>query len=139
MADITQTPADVRRGSTAVVDEAVQLAVAGNPGDVVYKVTSGVDAGKAKLAKDLSTEEANAYGILLEYVDANGYGSVVTGGPVDPGGTVAAGQVYAVSANAGKIALESDVASTKFMTILGVGNASGEIDINIFSSGTAHA
>lgn len=55
------------------------------------------------------------------------------------GASAAAGQVYIVSATAGKIGLEAELAAADYMTILGVGIGSNKLRLNIEASGIAHA
>ena len=60
-------------------------------------------------------------------------------GTINPGGTVAIGQLYVVSANFGGIAPYADLVSTNKVCILGVGMTVSTIKLNIFDPVVAKA
>ena len=133
MPDITITPTSVLRVSgpegNGVAGEAI------TQGDVIYEDSS--DSNKIKLTDaDASEATANAKGIAL---NAAGTGQPITyakdGAEVNVGGTVAVGTPYVVSGNAGKIAPASDLASSDYTTILGVGKTAANIVLNLQVSG----
>ena len=57
---------------------------------------------------------------------------------IGAGASVAQGQTYVVSGNAGKIAVESDLTTDDYVTILGVGNDADGIELDINVTGIAH-
>jgi hypothetical protein len=59
-------------------------------------------------------------------------------GDINPGGTVAVGEIYALS-NSGKIAPEGDLVATDWVTLLGVGVTASKIHMTTYASGIAHA
>ena len=61
------------------------------------------------------------------------------GGTINPGATVAVGQTYVVSATAGGIALESDIGSGVFMSLIGIGISTSQIKLASLNTATAHA
>jgi hypothetical protein len=90
------------------------------------------------LAQADAEDSAVAVGIALnDAADGQPISYLVSGG-IDPGATVAVGTVYVVSANAaGGIAPVSDLASTEYVTILGVGVTTSRINVDIKQSGVA--
>lgn len=125
MGDITVTAASALKSARGITEEGIAGATitAGQP---LYADASA--SGTLKPADALTAAKAAVVGIAL-----NGAG---TGQPVeylvsDPdyvaGGTVAVGQVYVVSATGGGIALESDITSTQFVTVIGIGKTATTI------------
>lgn len=140
MADLTIT-------NTNVVPDAeninVQQVIAGeviDAGEMVY--LDSTDANKAKLAEAGDTQaKANVLGMALSDAVAAGQKFLVakTGSEIAIG-TGAAGQVYVLSTTAGKIALESDIGSGNYLTIIGYGTATAnEIMLAISATGIPHA
>lgn len=82
---------------------------------------------------DGTAAEADAKGIALNGAADGQPLKVQTSGRINPGGTVAVGQVYAVSANAGGIAPYADLVSTNRVVLLGVGTTTSEIFLSIFN------
>ena len=137
MADLVITPAQVQpgAGTSATVGIFGEALVAG---DVVY--VKAADGNLWKTDADAAAS-AVAVGIML-----CGGATGQKGAYQPPGGTivigagasVAKGQTYVVSGNAGKIAVESDLTTGDYVTILGVGNDSDGIKLDIRASGIAH-
>ena len=131
MADITQTPANVDAGTGAgyANGTAGETIVAG---DMLY-----IKAADGKLWKAINSAAASAVavGIALDGGAAGQPITYQTRGGIDVGGTVVVGEIYCVSANAGKLAIEADVTTAKYVTIIGVGTASDNIKMGILVSG----
>lgn len=135
MADISVTPADVLAldGSESFDGIAGETLTAGL---TVYRHTDG------KLYKaDVSTvAKANCRGVTLNGADADQPVKVCRAGPLNPGGTVAVGQVYCVSSTGGGIAPYDAVdgpGAGEFVTTLGIGLAAGKLNLNIDAGGVA--
>ena len=135
MGNITQTAANVASGAgaTPAHGTAGETIVAG---DVLY-----LKAADSELYKAINTSAAAAAAVGIA-LDGGGNGQPITyqgAGVINPGGTVAAGVTYCVSGTAGKIALDSDITSTMFKTVLGVGTTTSLIKMGIIASGVAIA
>ena len=136
MADISQTAANVLRGTGAVV-VTVTAGVTVAAGDVVY--SDSTDSNEYKLAINSSAAAAAAKGIALCGAGDSQPLIIQTSGEINPGGTVAVGQVYTVSTNAGKIAPVDDTSAAEYMTVLGIGKDTTTIILDINASGVATA
>ena len=145
MADITQTPANVdTTGATKFADGVAGEAI--DAGDLLY--INSTD-GKLYAADHTTVAKAAHVGMAANSAAINQPVRYATGPQqigespaterVNPGGTVAVGQVYVVSANAGKIALESDLSTGDIVSIFGVGVTTSLIEIQRHNTGTAHA
>lgn len=135
MADLTITESQVVPATSNLTKykSASALAV----GDVVYESSAGI----VTKADSSTAAKAAAKGLCVSSCSAaNQHVVVQTGGSITlgAGAAPAAGQVYVVSSNAGKIAVESDVGSGAYVTILGVGSGSNAIKLNIYASAVAH-
>ena len=134
MADmvITATETLVIAGAeyeTAIAGEAVTAGMA------VYKHTDGT------LLKSVTTTAVTAAccGITLNGGAAGQPIRYVKQGPVDPGGTVVVGTVYAVTDTAGGLGDFAERATPDFVTIIGIGITASQIMVNIDMSGIAIA
>lgn len=137
MADVTQTAANVKlKGQTATV-QMVQYGETVTQGDNLYP--KAADSSKYWRADADTLIEAAASGMALTPGVANDYGLICTGGPVDIGGTLAVGTMYAVSTNPGKFAPISDLASGDFVTPVGVAITTSTLDYAPDPSGIAKA
>ncbi len=137
MADLAVTAANVRGLSDR------NTGIAGgtiNAGDVIRlnasnqwvqaQSTSAVNSGSgagAQLAIALNSASANQ---PIEYQ---------LGGPVNPGGTVAVGKVYVLSATLGKMCPVDDIAGGEFISIVGVGQTASLLQLAFKASGVAAA
>ncbi|MEL6104802.1 MAG: hypothetical protein AAFU85_02140 [Planctomycetota bacterium] len=133
MADLTINAANVGiKGNTGQV-RIVQV------GEVVTKgQIARFDGTKYYRTQADSASNATIAGVFLSSASTDGYAVLLSGAAkLNPGATVTVGTVYVVSATAGGIAPESDLASGDFVAILGVGSASDEITMNINNSGQA--
>lgn len=142
MGDIAITAANVVAGSgaTQISGTAGETITAGM---VCYLKASDTRWWKAQADGTAAESGSGAtYGIALNGASA---GQPITIDSYDPngitiGGTCAAGQVYVISATAGGIALESDITSGQYMTIVGIGISTTKImTIQNAASGIAHA
>jgi len=131
MADLNTVEALVE-----AVDAQIAIGTAGasiEPGDQIYIDTS--DDAKLKAAVNSSAAAAKSAGLALNYASSGNQVAYAIDGEVDPGVTAVEGIVYCVSANAGKIAPFGDLITGDRLVILGVGNSSGNIDIDIKDTG----
>ncbi len=136
MADVTVTAANVRPKSGATV----QPLTAGGTitaGDVVYQ--DSADSSKAKRADTTTAAKAAAVGIAVTNAATDEIVYVLTAGNIDVGGTLAVGEIYTCSDNAGKIAPAADNGTGDFVTILGVADSASNLQLEILASGVAHA
>lgn len=136
MADITQTAANVRAYDGARTKEVVAGAtvVAGN---LVYEDSD--DNREYKPCDTSSTAKAAAKGMAITNAGDGQRLIIVTSGDVDPGGTVAVGEIYTVSDNAGKFAPAADNGTGDFVTVAGIGKTTSKIQLVLAASATAHA
>jgi hypothetical protein len=135
MADVSITAANVVKSTTSSTDRGTAGATitAGQP---LYK-----DANNAYVLKPaIGTSQAAAacVGVSLHGASTGQPVEYTTDGPYTAGGTLTVGQVYAVSAGAaGGIAPYSDLASTNYVTILGVATTAALLKLRINVSGIA--
>ena len=135
MADIAGITA-VRPGSSSTI-QVVQYGATISAGQVVYLNTA---TNEYELADASAANTASVVGIAMTPGVDGGYGAIVTSGSVVlVGGTVAAGQTFVVSATAGGIAPEADLGSGEYYSLVGVGEGSSTLKIDINATGIAHA
>ena len=137
MADLTQTPANVKTNSDAVTS-LVQAGEAGiTAGMPVYQKSSD---GKYYRA---DANDANAYqakGVALTGAGLDEYFVVQTSGQMNLGATTVVGEIYIVSANVGKIAPTSDIATGWYPVIVGMASdTAGNITLGIAYGTAAHS
>ena len=134
MADITQTAANVRALTGALLGEgtAGETVV---PGDFLYRDATDLNHLK-KLIND-SAAHAACVGMSISYGDDGDKISFAEAGPVDVGGTLVKGRAYVASDNAGKLRPESDNASGDFATVLGIALDTDQLQIDVNASGIA--
>jgi len=137
MADLSQTPANVRAG-TGAVTELVQAGEAFSAGSPLYFKSSDGYYYKA------DADDADKYdvaGVALTGADAAGDRFVIqTDGQWDCGANTTQGEIYIVSDTAGAIAPCGDLAATWYPAIVGVAlNATGLIDLILQSGSAAHS
>lgn len=136
MADLIQVAADVR----AIQGASIATGIAGEslvPGNHVYIDTN--DSGKLKGAVNSAEATAKSAGVVVSYAESGTLVNYVTSGELDPGVAVTEGVVYCVSSNAKAIAPLADVTTGMVLTILGVGNATGNIRVKIDATGATVA
>ncbi len=128
MADVSQTAANVAKVSNVRTFEGTAGAsiTAGMP---VYADTT--DSNKLKAADADTLAASKAKGIALHGATNGQPLLIATGGKIDVGATLSTGVLYCVSTTAGGIAPYGDLATGDFVTLLGYGDANGDMDINI--------
>ena len=134
MVDVTVTATEVL--STDDTQEASgDLGATVAAGEVVYLDSS---TGTYKLADTdvLSLHAAKAIAL-------NGGGSgqpvrLAVGGKLDPGFTVALGEIYVLSGDAGKIAPVADLANTDYTFIIGIGVTTSSLLLIMKTAGVIH-
>jgi hypothetical protein len=136
MADLSVTAASVAKATGAATDEgtAGESVTAGQP---VYR--NQTDAGKLYRTDADAEASSVCAGIALHAAAAGQPLEFLTSGPIDIGATVAVGQVYVVSTNAGGIAPYADLASGDYVSLLGVGTTTGRIEVRLNNSKIAKA
>jgi len=142
MADISQTAANVKRGSTTTPTQSVLYGETIVQGQPLYRATDGkwyrcdANDGVAK---------AVVGGISLTPGVADDGGTIAlpssTPGAslVNLGATLAVGEVYGVSAAVGAIAPISDITSTQFVSVIGIATTTALLDFQPSISNTAKA
>lgn len=135
MADLTITPGNIQEGTGAQVVSGTAGAVI-TAGQTVYLDSSD---NTYKLADANSTAAAaQAKGVALNSAPASGQPITVQyAGNMEFGAIITEGEIYVVSATAGGIAPEADLASGHRVTIVGVGVSTTEIKLisGMFASG----
>lgn len=116
MADLTQTAANVKLKGYA----SVSIGIAGEAvtqGQPIYRSSGSwyrCDAND-------TAAKANCAAIVLTPAATSGYFVYApAGADIDLGATLTVGETYAVSTNVGAIAPVSDLASTNYVTTLGI-------------------
>jgi hypothetical protein len=140
MADLVQTAANVLKSSGNVANVVAGETI--TQGMVLYKKSSDGEWYKADVdgtgSPTAETAGSGGLGIALNAA-ANGQPIMIQqDGEIDPGATATEGVVYVASpAVDGSIAVYGDLsaADNDYVTIVGVGNSSGNIDLNLFASG----
>ena len=141
MAAYTITAAEVTPGSGAAIEYGI-LGETATAGQAVYKKASD---GKLWLAQaDGTAAEAAAVGVLIAGGAANQHVGYVKQGDVtlDTAALTGAskGEVTALGATAGGLYPNEDVATTQYVTVLGVMKTSnpGVLTVSIIQSGVTH-
>jgi hypothetical protein len=131
MADITVTRQDVQLKDSDATTALQQAGEVIDQGELFYIHTDG----KAYLtdADDL-TKSALAGVALTPAATIDDYFLSLTAGSYDPGGVTAAGTTYVVSTTPGAIAPDTDLTTGKYISILGVGMGTGQIDVMIHNT-----
>lgn len=136
MADLSITAANVKPGTTCTTTNGTYGETV-TAGQAVYKSASDNYYYKAEC--DSTTAKAAAVGIALNSGSQYQPATILTSGNCSIGATVTVGSVYIVSATAGGIAPTTDLASTNYVTILGVGDTAATLLIKINASGAQKA
>ena len=98
------------------------------------------DGGKLKPADADAQTTARARGIAVSSAGDEQPIRYLVAGPITLGsGNLVQGRSYFVSANAGGICRESDVASSKFTTALGLATTTSQLDVQLQSSNVANS
>jgi len=137
MANLSQTAANVAAGGNNVSFSLVQAGEAVTQGQPVYQSSSTLKYLQTD-ANDTAAK-ADAKGIALTPAASDGYFLLAKGGPVNLGATLAIGTLYAVSATKGAICPVADLATSDYVTILGIATTTALIDLKISVSGVQKA
>ena len=132
MADMSQTPANVKSGSGAITD-LVKAGEAITQGQPVYL---SITDGKYYQADANDSAKYNATAVALTPATTNEYFLIQTAGQMVLGATLTTGSIYVVSGNVGAIAPVADIASTWYPCIVGI-SITTSIVILVFKAGTA--
>lgn len=135
MADLTVTPANVVPQAGAQIEHGTYGATV-TAGQAVYLNTT---TGKWELADADVAASANAVGIALNNGAINQKGSIIVGGSVAMGAILTVGTVYVVSATAGGICPDADLASGDYVTILGTPLSTSILKVQRLVTGVAKA
>lgn len=127
-ADLTITAANVKVGGSQAVVQQVQFGETVTNGQLVYLKSS--DAKYWKTDNDAAATD-NIAGVVLTGNSANGYGTIITAGPIEIGATITIGRNYMASSTAGGICPDEDIASGDYISSLGHATATGIIWVNI--------
>ena len=139
MADITQTPANFKTGTHSTFQQVQAGEAIAAAGNLCY--SDATDSGKYKRASTASAAAANVRGVSIAGAADDGQFPLMVfelGKVFDPGGTVAVGQTYGVSDNAGKIAPVDDWGTGDHMTIIGIGVTTSLIMVTVLPTGYTH-
>lgn len=133
MVDVSITAANVVP-TTTTEKRTVTCGAAITAGLAVYE--DSADGFKVKAA-DCTTSAATAKvaGLALGGGNDDGPLLIATGGELDLGFTATEGVIYVLS-EAGAIAPVADLATGDYVTVIGVGNSSGNVDLIVKSTGS---
>lgn len=134
MANLTITPSSVAMVLGPLVTKTAGVAIAA--GEAVYLDST---TSTMKLADADAVDTARASGIAVNSAAAGQPVTYQAAGTITIGATVVTGTAYYLSATAGSICLESDLASGDFPTLLGFATSTTVITISIVQSGIAKA
>ena len=133
MADLTQTPANVRINSTTQLTKVVAGETVA-PGEPAYRLAAD---GEYYQAGASTAALAEAAGVFINYADDGDVAYIAIGGTIDLGATLAVGAVYVVSNTTGNIMPSSDLSTGEFSTVLGIATTTALLDLSIKASGVA--
>lgn len=135
MADLSITAANVLKdGSAGTTSGTAGVTILAGEALYLDSVTNTL-----KLAVATSAAAAAFVGIALHGAAAGQPITYITGGLLTIGATVALGQVYCVSATAGKICPYGDLVSTNFVSIIGIPTTTAILLVKSNVSGIAKA
>jgi hypothetical protein len=103
-------------------------------GNTVYVDTAASNVLKLAQA-DGTALEATVKGVALNGASTGQPCSVCTSGSLNLGATLTVGTIYILSVVAGKICPAADIASSSYMSILGVASAADNLKMVINNSG----
>lgn len=135
MADITVTAANVAPGSDAFINKDYNFGATVTQGQSVYLDTSTTPPTWKLADADSTATTAAAKGMSLNAGSSGQPAAVQISGGYNPGGTVAVGTIYVVSGTAGGICPSSDLASGDWVTIVGIGTTTSNIQLLFLASG----
>lgn len=136
MADLSITAADVIKGSQSG-DETVVAGATIARGDACY--LDSTDSNKAKLCDANAVATSAFKGIALNDAADEQPLTLWTSGNLGVGTVLTIGEVYVVSATAGKIAVIADLLSGEYVTLIGVGSTTSNLQAIFHETGVAKA
>lgn len=142
MADLTITPANVKRSGTSGVYRAVQYGEAINAGEMVYQSTTDQKYYKADATDSTRPAQTAQLAIAVGSAGADQQGVVAkSNAAVELGaGVMVAGTVYVLSSNAvGKIAPAADLATAADLSIVGYATTDELLTLALNVTGVAKA
>ena len=139
MADLTITATSVVKSTNAAITRQYFAGETITAGQLVYVKTVGTTSTlfKAKCAGTVT--EAGILGVALNGGAVGQAIAVQTAGIITIGATVVVGGLYISSSTYGGIAPFADIATTNYVTILGVADTATTITLGISATGIAHA
>jgi hypothetical protein len=135
MADLTSITAVRPTADTQI--SRVKYGATISEGDSLYLDTAD---SEHKLTDSTAQATAVIAGIAMTPGVDGGYGVMATSGSIIlVGTTMAIGQSYAVSTNAAKIAPETDIATTEYVSRIGTAASATQLDLKLDITGIQHA
>lgn len=138
MADLSITAANVVADSGAVSIQTYTAGATITAGQAVYIDTAASNVVKLAQA-DGTALEATVKGVALHGASSGQPVAVAVSGELDLGASLTVAQVYILSATAGGIAPVGDLASSSYLSIIGMGTAADTFKIAITNSGVEKA
>jgi hypothetical protein len=136
MANLAITAATVVKGSQSG-DETVVAGATIARGDACY--LDPTDDSKAKLCDANAVASSFFKGIALNDAADEQPLTLWTSGNLGLGAILSIGEVYVVSATAGKIAVIGDLLSGEYVTLIGVGSTTSNLQAIFHETGVAKA
>jgi len=136
MADLSITAANVVADSVSKQEYTAGATI--TAGQALYIDTANNNVAKLAQA-DGTALEATVKGIALNGASSGQPVLVAVSGTLDLGATLTVAAVYIVSATAGGICPVDDLASSSYLSIIGVGTAADQITLGILNSGVEKA
>lgn len=133
MVDIAVTAANVAQSTGANIKSGTTGAAV-TAGQSLYIDTANSNVLKLADADDTALT-ATVCGIAINTAASGQIVNYQSQGTINPGGTAVVGTIYVASGTAGGIAPSTDLASSDYTTIIGVGTASNAIALRILVSG----
>lgn len=134
MADLSITAGSVVADDGAVSKQEYVAGATITAGQAVYVDTANSNVLKLAQA-DGTALEATVKGIALNGASTGQPCVIAVSGNLDLGATLTVGTAYILSATAGAIAPISDLASSSYLSIIGVATATDNLYMNVFNSG----
>jgi hypothetical protein len=126
------------RPTSSTVSSLVIYGATISAGQAVY-----LDAADSKYKlcdNNLSAAAAAIKGVAMTPGVDTGYGYVATGGSIIlVGTTMAVGETYYAGATAGEIVPDADLATGNYISRIGTGASTTQLDLTIKATGIAHA
>ena len=137
MADLTVTAASVVAGTNATIDRGTAGATI-TAGQLLYLDTSVTPSTYKLCDSDSATAIVRTpVGIALNGASSGQPLSVLTSGPINPGATVTVGRVYVASDTAGGIMEVGDLEIGDYVSVVGIGTTTSNINVQFIVSGVA--